>query len=74
MDDPLFVLQPGIAWDDLPQKLGFGSGMTCWHRLRYWQAGGIWERLHLALLTRLRDHLLPIRRGCFVSRTKLLAT
>ncbi|SPK70241.1 conserved hypothetical protein [Cupriavidus taiwanensis] len=52
----LFVLQTGIAWEDLPQELGFGSGMTCWRRLRDWQASGVWERLHLALLTRLREH------------------
>ncbi len=38
------------------QELGFGNGMTCWRRLRDWQADGIWERLHLALLTRLREH------------------
>jgi len=25
----LFVLQTGIPWEDLPQELGFGSGMTC---------------------------------------------
>ena len=30
----LFVLRTGIAWEDLPQELGFGSGMTCWRRLR----------------------------------------
>jgi transposase len=24
----LFVLRTGIAWEDLPQELGFGSGMT----------------------------------------------
>src|SRR5438445_10791025 len=29
----LFVLSTGIAWQRLPQELGFGSGMTCW-RLR----------------------------------------
>jgi transposase len=29
----LFVLHTGIAWEHLPQKLGFGSGMTCWRRL-----------------------------------------
>ncbi|SPS02894.1 transposase [Cupriavidus taiwanensis] len=52
----LFVLQTGIPWEDLPQELGFGSGMTCWRRLRDWQANGVWERLHLALLTRLREH------------------
>ncbi|WP_409411451.1 transposase [Comamonas sp.] len=26
----LFVLQTGIPWEDLPQSLGYGSGMTCW--------------------------------------------
>lgn len=49
----LFVLHTGIPWEDLPQELGFGSGMTCWRRLRDWQANGVWERLHLALLKRL---------------------
>ena len=29
----LFVLPIGIGWQDLPQELGFGSGMTCWRRL-----------------------------------------
>ncbi|MEM5433595.1 MULTISPECIES: IS5 family transposase [Cupriavidus] len=52
----LFVLQTGIPWEDLPQELGFGSGMTCWRRLRDWQTSGVWEGLHLALLTRLREH------------------
>ena len=27
-----------------------------WRRLRDWQASGVWERLHLALLTHLREH------------------
>nr|WP_139798610.1 IS5 family transposase [Andreprevotia lacus] len=52
----LFVLTTGIPWEDLPKELGFGSGMTCWRRLRDWQAQGVWERLHLALLTQLRQH------------------
>jgi transposase len=50
----LFVLRTGIAWEDLPQELGFGSGMTCWRRLREWQAAGVWHQLHLMLLTELR--------------------
>ena len=33
----LFVLYTGIPWEFLPQELGFGSGMTCWRRLRDWQ-------------------------------------
>src|SRR5436305_8241138 len=30
----LFVLQTGISWAHLPLELGFGSGVTCWRRLR----------------------------------------
>ncbi|EKQ63141.1 tis1421-transposase a [Xanthomonas citri pv. malvacearum str. GSPB2388] len=35
-------------------ELGDGSGMTCWRRLRDWQAAGAWHRLHQVLLTELR--------------------
>ncbi len=51
----LFVLQTGIPWEDLPQELGYSSGMTCWRRLRSWQQAGVWEKLHHALLVRLRQ-------------------
>ena len=51
-----YVLQTGIPWEDVPQELGFGSGMTCWRRLRDWQVAGVWEQLHLAMLRRLRAH------------------
>ena len=50
----LFVLHTGIAWTHLPQELGFGSGVTCWRRLDEWQRAGVWERLHVELLSRLR--------------------
>ena len=49
----LFVLHTGIAWRDLPQELGYGSGVTCWRRLREWQQAGVWERLHRLLLDEL---------------------
>ena len=49
----LFVLKTGIAWEDLPAELGCGSGVTCWRRLRDWQAAGVWDRLHRELLDRL---------------------
>ena len=52
----LFVLHTGIPWEDLPQSLGYGSGMTCWRRLRDWSAAGVWQRLHQAMLVRLREH------------------
>jgi transposase len=32
----------------VPRELGV-SGVTCWRRLREWQAAGVWQRL-LALL------------------------
>ncbi|WP_169333680.1 transposase, partial [Nocardia higoensis] len=48
----LFVLFTGIGWEDLPQELGFGSGMTCWRRLRDWQAAGVFEQMHQEMLTR----------------------
>ncbi|WP_281156852.1 IS5 family transposase [Streptomyces sp. HYC2] len=46
----LFVLYSGIPWEFLPQELGFGSGMTCWRRLRDWNDAGVWLRLHESLL------------------------
>ena len=49
----LFVLHTGIPWEFLPQELGFGSGMTCWRRLRDWQEAGVWQRLHELLLAEL---------------------
>jgi transposase len=51
----VFVLKTGIQWEYLPQEMGCGSGMTCWRRLRDWQAAGVWEELHRALLTRLGE-------------------
>jgi transposase len=51
----LFVLKTGIPWEDLPVEMGCGSGMTCWRRLRDWQAAGVWGDLHQELLRRLDD-------------------
>lgn len=50
----LFVLKTGIPWEYLPQKMGCGSGMTCWRRLRDWQKAGVWDRLHRVFLDKLR--------------------
>ena len=51
----VFVLKTGIPWEDLPQEMGCGSGMTCWRRLRDWQQAGVWDRLHRLILDRLRQ-------------------
>ena len=50
----LFVLKTGIGWEDLPQEMGCGSGMTCWRRLRDRHEAGVWQRLHEELLAKLR--------------------
>ncbi|KOX03647.1 transposase [Micromonospora sp. NRRL B-16802] len=50
----LFVLHTAIPWEYLPQELGFGSGMTCWRRLRDWNDAGVWQQLHEVLLGKLR--------------------
>ena len=47
----LFVLRTGLPWRDVPE--GLASGVTCWRRLRDWQAAGAWERLHEAALAKL---------------------
>ena len=51
----LFVLKTGIPWEYLPKEMGCGSGMTCWRRLRDWQAAGVWEKIRRVLLQRLED-------------------
>lgn len=38
----LVVLGRRIGFEKLPQDLEYGSGMTCWRRLRDWQRAGIW--------------------------------
>ncbi len=51
----LFILRTGIGWEDLPQERGWGSGMTCWRRLRDWQVAGVWQQLYAVLLSQLHQ-------------------
>ena len=51
----IFVLKSGIPWEMLPPEMGCGSGVTCWRRLRDWQAAGVWDALHRTLLNRLGE-------------------
>jgi len=50
----IFVLKTGIPWEELPQEMGCGCGMTCWNYLHGWQRAGVWDRLHEILLNELQ--------------------
>jgi transposase len=49
----VFVLLTGIPWMKLPGELGYGSGITCWRRLREWQDAGVWDQLRKIVLDEL---------------------
>jgi transposase len=46
----LFILKTGLPWEDLPFEMNCGCGMTCWRRLRDWQADGTWDKISKVLL------------------------
>jgi transposase len=39
----ILVLKSGLPWEMLPAEMGCGSGMSCWRRLRDWQAASVWS-------------------------------
>lgn len=45
----LYVLITGVSWTRLPAELGYGSGMTCWRRLRAWNDAGVWPEVRALL-------------------------
>lgn len=49
----VFHLRTGIGWTKLPAELGYGSGWTCWRRLREWQDAGVWDDVHRLVLDEL---------------------
>lgn len=56
------VQRIGCPWDALPAEVGCGRGVTCWRRLREWQAAGVGARRHYAPLNRegARDEMPPL--------------
>lgn len=69
----LYVLRSGIPWELLPAVFGV-CGMTCWRRLRNWQAVGVWQQLHERVLNHLQEaDKLDWRRAC-VDSTSVRAT
>jgi len=48
-----FVLVTGCRWKDVPKEMGC-CGETARTRLQTWERAGIWDQLHIQLLTMLR--------------------
>jgi transposase len=65
----LYVLRTGIAWRHLPAELGWGSGVTCWRRLREWQRRGVWKKLHRVMSERLAADRIDWIRAALDSRS-----
>ncbi len=66
----VYVLKTGIPWEYLPREMGCGSGVTCWRRLRDWQAAGVFDHLHQRLLNRLAEaERIDFSRAALDSRT-----
>jgi len=41
----LYVRMNNLRWGELPTTLGFGSGASCWRRLRAWEESGSWDAI-----------------------------
>jgi len=51
----LYVLLNGCAWNAIPKD--YGSGPTCWRRLREWQRRGVWKRIWKVMLDRAKPDM-----------------
>ena len=51
----IFVLKTGIPWEELPQEMGCGCGMTCLTYLKAWQRTGVWHHVREGLLAELPE-------------------
>jgi transposase len=45
-----------VPLEYLPRELDCGNGTTPWRRLHEWMQAGVWQRVHDAVLRRLREH------------------
>jgi transposase len=61
------VLRSGIPWEMLPAEMKCGCGMSCWRRLRDWQAAGVCDKVALG------PRLAPVRRVRAGGRPPFLA-
>jgi DNA-binding GntR family transcriptional regulator/transposase len=45
----LYKRMNNLRWNELPTTLGFGSGASCWRRLRAWEENGSWDKVERLL-------------------------
>jgi len=60
----LWILRTGAQWSELPKT--YGSGSTCWRRLREWEENGILLKLWRVFLADLNDREKLSWDRCFV--------
>jgi transposase len=60
----LWILWTGAPWSELPAR--YGSGRTCWRRLRQWEERGILLALWRAFLNELNDRPKIRWNECFI--------
>lgn len=60
----LWMLRTGAQWSELPKE--YGSGSTCWRRLREWETDGTLLKLWRAFLSELSDKQKIKWDECFV--------
>jgi transposase len=53
---PSEINHADVPFEYLPRELGCGNGTTRWRRLHEWMHAGVWQRVHDAVLRRLREH------------------
>jgi AcrR family transcriptional regulator/transposase len=51
----VYVVRHRLRWRDLPAEGGFRSSISCWRRLREWEASGTWPAIERVLREQLAD-------------------
>jgi len=51
----VYMMRQHLRWRDLSSASGFRSGVSCWRRLREWEANGVWQQIEQVLREQLPD-------------------
>ncbi|HEY4510410.1 MAG TPA: transposase, partial [Candidatus Paceibacterota bacterium] len=59
----VFILKNNLSWGSLPIEMGYGSGITCWRRLKRWRDAGILPEILEAMSPRVGRRKWSERKG-----------